>query len=91
MKHITVKDAAIIIKIIALQHGVTEHHVRMEMKKAMISGLLNPNPRVQALWKSIPCEGEYPTPEEFIVWTANRISDKREKEPNGSFSADFHQ
>ena len=91
MKHITTEDAAIIIKIISVQNGVSENHVRLEMKKAILSGLLNPEPKVQSLWQNVPRKGVFPTPEEFIVWAAKRISEQRENEPNGSLSADFFQ
>ena len=70
---VTIEKAEQAIRAIAAEHHTTVEAVRLEMKQAMIAGLLNPDPAVQALWKSIPCKGEVPTPEELIVWAANRI------------------
>ena len=70
---VTIEKAEQVIRTIAAQHHTTVEAVRLEMKQAMLAGLLNPDPEVQATWKSIPCEGEVPTPEELIVWAANRI------------------
>jgi len=70
---VTIEKAEAVIRTIAAQHHTTVETVRLEMKQAMLAGLLNPDPKVQATWKSIPCEGEVPTPEELIVWAANRI------------------
>lgn len=43
------------------------------MIQAMEAGMNNPDPEIQAKWKTIPCRGEKPTPEELIVWAANRV------------------
>ena len=61
------------IEKIAAREGISVERVRLEMKMAMLSGLCNQAPKVQALWKSIPCEGEVPEPEELIMWAANRV------------------
>jgi hypothetical protein len=37
----------------------------------MLNGLVSDDPRVKAYWQSIPHEGEIPTPEEFIAYTAD--------------------
>lgn len=61
-----------IIERIAAENNITADEVRRQMKLAMLSGMINQDPNVQALWKEIPCEGEVPTPEEFILWAAKR-------------------
>ena len=38
----------------------------------MLTGMVNQDPRVQHLWQEVPCEGEVPTPEEFILWAAKK-------------------
>lgn len=40
----------------------------------MISGLLSPDPVIKMRWKEIPCEGEVPTPEELILYLAERVA-----------------
>ena len=61
------------IQKLAERDGVTVEYVRMQMKIAMINGLCSKEPKVKAYWQSIPCEGEVPTPEEFIAYTANVV------------------
>ena len=43
------------------------------MKIAMINGLCSDDPKIKAYWQSIPCEGDVPTPEEFIAFTAKEV------------------
>ena len=66
------ESASRAIQRIAQQEGKTVEEVRKDMKLAMLCGLLNNEPQVQAMWKSIPCEGKYPEPEELIAWAAKR-------------------
>ena len=47
--------------------------VRADMTEAMMAGWNDPDPKVQAMWKQIPCEGERPTPEELICWIGSRV------------------
>ena len=68
--------AATVIQRIAIQEGRTVEEVRKEMKLAMFCGLANNDPQVQTMWKSIPCEGKYPEPEELIAWAAKRAAAK---------------
>ncbi len=70
------------IQRIALQERKTVEQVRKDIKLAMLCGLLNNDPQVQAMWKSIPCEGEYPEPEELIAWVAKRVTTERFEMPN---------
>ena len=44
------------------------------MKLAMLCGMVNQDPEVQKKWSEIPCEGSVPTPEEFILWAANKTA-----------------
>ena len=63
-------DAERAIRTLAMKEGKTVEHIRSQMKLAMISGLCNPDPQVQANWKKIPCKGEAPTPEELTTYLA---------------------
>ena len=56
---------------IAMRDGKTVSEVRKEIQKAMLIGLCSQDPKVQAYWKRIPCEGEVPTPEEVIAFLAD--------------------
>ena len=56
---------------IAMRDGKTVSEVRKEIQKAMLIGLCSQDPKVQAYWKRIPCEGEVPTPEKIIAFLAD--------------------
>jgi hypothetical protein len=60
------KKAEDALREVARQNGVSEVEMRREIKAAIAKALESPDPTVQAYWKSFPCKGEYPTPEEVI-------------------------
>ena len=60
---------------VALRNRTTVEEVRKEIKLAMLAGLCNTDPDVQAKWKEIPCAGEIPTPEEFITYIVGKVSE----------------
>lgn len=61
------------IEELARRERTSTENVRAYMIEAMMTGWNDPDPKVQALWKQIPCEGERPTPEELIVWAKRQI------------------
>jgi len=66
-------DAERAIRTLAMQEGKTVEYIRSQMKIAMLSGLSNQDPEIQARWKKIPCKGEVPTPEELITYLATHV------------------
>jgi len=71
--NISKEIAAHALEEIARRNGVTAETVRREIKLAMLAGMCSQDPKVQEKWKSIPCEGEVPTPEEMISYIAGEI------------------
>lgn len=67
---------------VANRNSTTVEEVRKEIKLAMLAGLCNTDPAVQARWKEIPCAGDVPTPEELITHIAQRIYSNK-KQPTG--------
>ena len=63
------KSESILIQI-AKQEGVSIETVRGDIEAAIAEARDNPDPKVKAFWKSVPCKGEYPTPEEAITYMA---------------------
>lgn len=61
------------IRKIATCEGISVQEVREEMVKAMQVALQSTDPEVKAKWKQIPCKGESPTPEEFIIHMAKQV------------------
>lgn len=58
---------------IAIREGKSVTEIRKQIQIAMLSGLLNDDPRIQEQWKRIPCADEIPTPEEVIAFYAEEI------------------
>ena len=61
------------LKQIAMRDGKTTAEVRREIQKVMFVGMCSQDPKVQAYWKRIPCDGDVPTPEEVIVFLADEV------------------
>lgn len=68
-----IKDAEHALREVARQNNATLKEVKKEIRLAMLAGLCNSDPAVQARWKDIPCAGEIPTPEELIAYIATMI------------------
>lgn len=70
-----------IITQIAQKHGVTEVEVRRDITELIAEAIKNSqgDPVAQKLWKTCPCTGDIPTPEEFIFWTSSRVLNDLEK------------
>ena len=58
---------------VALRNRTTVEEVRKEIKLAMLAGLCNTDPAVQAKWKEMPCIGDVSTPEELITYAAEKV------------------
>ncbi len=65
-----------IIKEVAKQFGVSEKEVLQEMQAAINIAYENPSDDFVAVrQKRVPCNGRVPTPDEFIKYTAEKITD----------------
>jgi len=69
----TKKEAERSIHHIAKENGTTEQEVRNEMMIAIRAAMNNPDPKVQEQWKHFRFEGTEPTPEEFMIYVAQRV------------------
>ena len=59
----------------ARREGITAEQVRQEIQKAIDRAFYNPsNALTSYRIRQIPCKGERPTPEEFIVYVAEQAS-----------------
>ena len=66
-------DAERTIRTLAMREGKPVEYIRKQMSLAMLAGLCNQDPDIQARWKKIPCKGDVPTPEELITYLATHI------------------
>lgn len=65
------------IEEVARREHKTVEEVRADMTEAMLEGWNSSELAARALWQTIPCEGEMPTPEELIAWAGKRLRDGR--------------
>lgn len=61
-----------IIEQIAEASQTTPGALREKMQSAMASALKNPDPSVQAMWGSVPREGDLPTLDEFTDYLIDK-------------------
>lgn len=57
-----------ILKDIANENGVSLENVMKEIEIAIIAGMSNSDPRIQAFWRNVPKKGDIPTPVELIAY-----------------------
>lgn len=60
---------------IAQEQGVSIKEVRLEIQNAINQALTNPDPKIQAAWKSICRNGKPPSPEKLVEILLNNIKD----------------
>ena len=73
------QEQGIILGSIGKKNEVTALVDTDDVHTLMINGLVSTDPKVKAYWQSIPCEGEVPTPEEFIAYTADVVRKQKRK------------
>ena len=62
------------LEIIALSEGITVDEVKKEIALTISYALKSKDPKAQAFWKSVPCDGDSPTVEEIINYLAIQLS-----------------
>ncbi len=64
-----------IYKKIAKKHGVTWQEVRDDMQEALNHAYTDPNRNILNIvtQSKVECEGEVPTPEEFMLYAKKRL------------------
>lgn len=65
-----------ILRRIALENGVSVSEVRKEIQIAIEAAMSNPDPAVQAEWKAMSHNGQIPSPEEVIIYLAEKTRKK---------------
>ena len=76
MKKTELRKAQKAITTIAETENISAEEVRREMKAAIAEGLSGSDPAVQEMWRSMPCKGDVPEPEEVIAWLAEEVKRK---------------
>lgn len=76
MKKMTAARAEQIYQQVANNNGVSIESVKKEIKKAMLIGMVNQDPKIQAKWNAIPHDGDVPTPEELLIYLTSQIQNR---------------
>lgn len=71
---------------VALANNTTVEEVRREIMIAMDAAMANPDPAIQTMWRTIPCAGEKPTPEEFIAFVASTVIEENSSDEHSPFA-----
>ena len=71
-----------ILRRIALENGVSVSEVRKEIQIAIEAAMSNPDPAVQAEWKAMSHNGQIPSPEEVIIYLAEKINKEENTDSN---------
>ena len=70
------------IKRLAKEHGVPEEEVRREIEEAMLAGMADPDPEIQAQWAAIRWRNGKPTVDEFVAYITEQIEAQAEQMKN---------
>lgn len=62
-----------ILEQIAKENNSTPEDVYREMQIAIDAGFNNPDPKIQETWKTIPFQGDRPTPEDLVMAVAKML------------------
>ena len=58
---------------VARSHNTTVEEVRKEIQLAMLAGICDPAPAVQAKWGELSCSGDVLTPEKLITGIVEKV------------------
>jgi len=58
---------------VAKANNDTVENVRKQIMLAMLGGLASEDVQLRAFWEKVPCEEDVPTPEELILYIADKL------------------
>lgn len=63
-------------KRMAEERSITEEELKEQIQQRIIAGLNSPDSTRRKQWESIPHEGNIPTPEEYVQYIVEKLSDE---------------
>lgn len=64
----------------AEKHSITEEELKEQIQQRIIAGLNSPDPVRRKQWEEIPHEGAIPTPEEYVRYVVEKLTDEGMKD-----------
>ena len=64
---------------LARERGITLEEMRTIISARIEKGWNDPNPEKQAQWRKIPCAGEIPTQDEWLLYTVEGIKENSQE------------
>lgn len=58
---------------LACERDITVEEMRTIISARIEKGWNDPDPKKRAQWRKIPCEGEIPTPDEWLRYAVERL------------------
>ncbi len=65
-----------IFKRMAEKRSITEEELKEQIQQRIIAGLNSPDPARRKQWEEIPHEGDIPTPEEYVRYVVEKLTDE---------------
>ena len=63
-------------KRMAEERGITEEELKEQIQQRIIAGLNSPDPVRRKQWEAIPHADDIPTPEEYIRYIVEKLTDE---------------
>lgn len=60
---------------LARERGITVEEMRVIISERIERGWNDPDLEKQAQWRKIPCDGEIPTPDEWLEYVVKKLRD----------------
>lgn len=58
---------------LARERGLTVEEMKTIISARIERGLHDPDPKKRKFWEAIPCEGDVPTPEEWLKYAIEKL------------------
>lgn len=65
---------------LARERNITVEELRKQIEARIEKGWNNPDSEKRVQWRKIPCEGERPTPEEWLKYAVEKLQKEGQEE-----------
>lgn len=61
---------------LAREWNITVEEMRVQITARIERGWTDPDPEKRAQWRKIPCDGEIPTPDEWLKYAVEKLGEE---------------